>query len=69
MNIEVVKKLSINMFYLLNYYCEKNNTNVSDILDKNINKLKARYGEKFSSERAINRDLETEREILEKGSN
>ena len=68
-NIEVVKKLSINMFYLLNYYCEKNNTNVSDILDKNINKLKARYGEKFSSERAINRDLETEREILEKGSN
>ena len=37
--------------------------------DININKLKARYGDKFSSERAINRDLETEREILEKGSN
>jgi len=31
----------------------------------NIAKLKARYGEKFSSERAINRDLETERNILE----
>jgi NTP pyrophosphatase (non-canonical NTP hydrolase) len=69
MNIEVVKKLSINMFYLLNYYCEKNNTNVSDILDKNIAKLKSRYGDKFSSERAINRDLETERTILEKGTN
>jgi NTP pyrophosphatase (non-canonical NTP hydrolase) len=69
MNIEVVKNLSINMFYLLNYYCEKNNTIVSDILDININKLKARYGEKFSSERAINRDLETERAILEKRSN
>ena len=33
--------------------------------DVNIAKLKARYGEKFSSERAINRDLETERNILE----
>lgn len=68
-NIELIKKLSINMFYLLNYYCEKNNTNVGNILDININKLKARYGDKFSSERAINRDLETEREILEKGTN
>jgi hypothetical protein len=57
--------LTNNMFNLLNYYCHVYNTNVSDILDKNIAKLKARYGEKFSSERAINRDLETERTILE----
>lgn len=69
LNIELIKELSINMFYLLNYYCEKNNTDVSNILDINIKKLKARYGEKFSSERAINRNLETEREILEKGTN
>jgi NTP pyrophosphatase (non-canonical NTP hydrolase) len=33
--------------------------------DVNIAKLKARYGDKFSSERAINRDLQTERNILE----
>lgn len=32
---------------------------------KNIDKLKARYGDKFSSEAAINRDLDKEREILE----
>jgi len=32
----------------------------------NIEKLRARYPEKFSSESAINRDLDTEREILEK---
>lgn len=32
---------------------------------KNIAKLKARYGDKFSSEAAINRDLDKEREILE----
>lgn len=34
-------------------------------LEKNIAKLKARYGEKFTEESAINRDLETERTILE----
>ena len=34
--------------------------------NENIEKLKARYGEKFSSDRAINRDLEKERMILEK---
>lgn len=34
-------------------------------LEKNIEKLKARYGEKFSEEKAIDRDLVKEREILE----
>jgi NTP pyrophosphatase (non-canonical NTP hydrolase) len=32
---------------------------------KNIEKLRARYGNKFSSEAAINRDLENERKVLE----
>jgi len=36
------------------------------LLQKNIDKLKARYGEKFSEEKANNRDLKTERNILEK---
>jgi NTP pyrophosphatase (non-canonical NTP hydrolase) len=36
-----------------------------DLMDKNIEKLRARYGEKFSSEKAINRNLEKERTILE----
>jgi NTP pyrophosphatase (non-canonical NTP hydrolase) len=35
----------------------------------NINKLKARYPEKFTSENAIERDLEKEREILESENN
>lgn len=35
------------------------------IMETNIKKLRARYGEKFSSEKAINRDLEKERSILE----
>jgi NTP pyrophosphatase (non-canonical NTP hydrolase) len=39
--------------------------NLEDTLDKNINKLKARFPNKFSEERAIKRSLSTERGILE----
>ena len=36
-----------------------------EVMDKNIAKLRARYGDKFTKEKAINRDLKTERDILE----
>ncbi|MFG1499225.1 nucleoside triphosphate pyrophosphohydrolase family protein [Halobacteriovorax sp. XZX-3] len=36
-----------------------------DVMERNITKLKARYGEKFSEEKADNRDLDSERKILE----
>lgn len=36
------------------------------IMDKNIAKLKARYGDKFSETAALERNLIAEREILEK---
>lgn len=39
--------------------------NFEDVLEVNINKLKARYGEKFNSENALNRNLDIERAILE----
>lgn len=35
------------------------------ILERNIAKLKARFPDKFTNENAINRDLDTERSILE----
>jgi NTP pyrophosphatase (non-canonical NTP hydrolase) len=38
------------------------------ILDTNIAKLRARYPEKFTSEAAIDRDIDTERTILEGGA-
>jgi len=38
----------------------------SQVMDTNIAKLKARYGDKFSEDKAENRDLKTERTILEK---
>lgn len=41
-------------------------TDFESVMQTNIDKLKARYPEKFTSEDAINRDLVKEREILEK---
>jgi len=37
-----------------------------DVMEKNINKLRARYGEKFSETSANVRNLDKERKILEK---
>ena len=62
---EVMVDLSQKMYSLILHYAQSNGSNFSEILDKNIDKLKARYGEKFTSEKAINRDLEVERIILE----
>lgn len=39
--------------------------NIKRIFWTNVEKLKKRYGNKFSSEKAINRNLEAERKILE----
>ena len=38
---------------------------LESILQKHIDKLDKRYGKKFSEEKAINRDLAAEREVLE----
>lgn len=46
-------------------YLNLYNLKIEDVWERNIAKLKARYGDKFSSDRAINRNLETERTILE----
>lgn len=37
---------------------------LEEALEKNINKLKIRYPEKFNEEQALNRDLEAEKEVL-----
>jgi hypothetical protein len=64
-DLDKFKYYSQNIFDTLNLFCEFNGVNVPTILDTNIAKLKARYGEKFSSDKAITRDLEKERQILE----
>lgn len=40
-------------------------TDFPEVATTNINKLKARFPEKFTQDNAYNRDLESEREILE----
>jgi NTP pyrophosphatase (non-canonical NTP hydrolase) len=64
-NKETMIDFSVKMYLQLRLYSHSNGANFEEILDKNIAKLKARYGDKFSSEKAINRDLEVEKTILE----
>lgn len=64
-DIEMFSNLVRDVFELMCIFCKVNNIDVSLILDTNIEKLRARYGEKFSSDKAINRNLEIERKILE----
>ena len=53
------------------WYCaialEALGTDFETVMQTNIDKLKARYPEKFTEDSANNRDLETERQILENG--
>lgn len=53
----------------LNWYqaiaIDASQANWDNILETNLNKLKKRYPDKFTSEDAINRDLISERQILE----
>jgi len=46
--------------------CRILNLDLQEILQNNIDKLRARYPEKFTEEKANNRNLEEERKILEK---
>lgn len=46
-------------------FCENEKLSLTFVLEKNIAKLRARYPDKFDSDKAINRDLQKEREILE----
>lgn len=53
------------MWYVAGF-CRFNDIDLEQVLKTNIAKLKARYPEKFTEEAAINRNLDAEREILEK---
>ena len=52
-------------WYLVNL-CRMLNIDIEKGLQTNIDKLRARYPEKFTEYHALNRDLEKERTILEK---
>lgn len=53
--------------WYLSRICDFCGFTFEEVMELNINKLKARYGEKFSEHAALNRDLVTERSVLENG--
>jgi len=60
-----VKEELGDMMWYIGCLCKKYDFDMEEILDKNIAKLRARYPEKFDTEKAQNRDLNAERKILE----
>jgi len=62
--INVVEELGDITWYFSNFI-RINNIDFEEILNINISKLRARYPEKFTEEKAINRNLDAERKILE----
>jgi NTP pyrophosphatase (non-canonical NTP hydrolase) len=53
------------IFWYISRMCDALGLSFEEVMKANIAKLKARYGEKFSEERAVTRNLEAERAILE----
>lgn len=64
--VNVIEEVGDVLFYVA-ILCRELNFTFEEAMDINIKKLKARYGDKFTEEAALNRDLKTEREILERG--
>lgn len=65
--IDIINETSLlgSIKNLLKCFYIQYNLNEEEYLAKNIAKLESRYPEKFTNEKALNRDLETERRILE----
>jgi NTP pyrophosphatase (non-canonical NTP hydrolase) len=53
------------LFWYLAIMADVLEVDFATVMERNIEKLKARYGEKFSGAKAIERDLDKERAILE----
>ena len=53
------------MVFMLARLAEMNGSSLSQVLTLNINKLAARYGDKYSDYKALNRDTAVERQGLE----
>jgi NTP pyrophosphatase (non-canonical NTP hydrolase) len=53
------------MFWYMAIVADELGFEFEEVMERNITKLKARYGDKFSEEKAEKRDIETERKILD----
>ena len=61
--VNISEEIGDVMWYVANL-CRLLNFDIEKILDTNLQKLKLRYPDKFDSEKAINRDLDAERNLL-----
>ena len=61
-----VKEEIGDIFFYAASFCNINNFDLEEILETNVEKLESRYPNKFSKFRALNRDFQKERKILEK---
>lgn len=62
--VNLKEEIGDKLWYLA-VLCDEFSLDLGDIMETNIAKLKKRYGEKFTEEKAINRDLIGERKLLE----
>jgi len=62
--VNLIEELGDNQWYV-GLGVDELEAKFNDMLQKNIDKLRARYPEKFEEDQALNRDLEKERETLE----
>lgn len=62
--VNIGEEIADVQWYLFNL-CRLLNLDMEELLENNIKKLKQRYGDKFSEEKALVRNLDKEREILE----
>ena len=53
------------LFWYMAIACDELGVEFEPLMERNIEKLKARYGEKFTENKAENRDLDSEKLILE----
>ena len=62
--VNVGEEVADLMWYIINF-CTMSNIDLEEQLQKNIDKLRARFPEKFEQHMALNRDTDAERRILE----
>ncbi len=62
--VNIKEEIGDTLWYIANM-CNLHGWSMEDIMDVNIKKLETRYPEKFTEEKALVRDLDAERQVLE----
>lgn len=62
--VNVKEEIGDLMWYIVGF-CNINGWDLNQILETNSAKLKERYPDKFSEDKALNRNLDAERKVLE----